>query len=481
MIRNPPLDMMHPPVNYKPESEDGGENAVRFRNCDTDVDPVEVIALDFKIAQQCLERDPECKHLWAAALPGLAKRHAVLGDSMFRLTHGMRGPRNPREVAIGRRCFGVDSEEEFQRRLLEDEGVPLDGRRVQSYYDTLTERLHYLQFGMEAIYDVCESPLNWALAHENEETATRWFRDMLAELPFSATRRHQVLAFAVDARLARNMPMPTVGWIEASSALTLIYEVLGWFDRAWNKIRGGKPDPRGRPASVAFIKTWSKELPTMHSLHALLSEEAGICRLALKGGPQGPAQPQIEIHNNLQLPSQPAPVVNVNFGGSRVDPPPPVSSDGTGAPTAKDDKPLRANLRNWALGMDDRGDWILFRKHKSEWRVRRHIKIPKGNPTKVARELARQGGRLSSEEATDLFKEDYPGKNVQERRRVVTDALTKVKTAICEGIRSVSRNPDIVIRNPIPNASPGWVAKIEMGYAMRDENDRTTFRPAHEK
>ncbi len=146
----------------------------------------------------------------------------------------------------------------------------------------------------------------------------------------------------------------------------------------------------------------------------------------------------------------------------------------------------KTEFGRWAFGFDSR-QWFLFRKKKVgdrvTWIEPSLAERLKGQPAQFALAIAEHGGAISREEAVGLFR-------TGDRRRmspkgvyknVVVPTRSKLAIMIREavaracGVEKIAGDPVRWDAN-----SQSWRAVVEVGYAVKDDDDRIQFRTAEQ-
>jgi hypothetical protein len=153
-------------------------------------------------------------------------------------------------------------------------------------------------------------------------------------------------------------------------------------------------------------------------------------------------------------------------------------------PAADDDKPVEhdVNLSNWALALSETG-WVLFGKHREQWRERGKVELSRGRVDALARALVKREGRISKDEAIQALKSaDHHRKN---GRWIFNSVCKPARRDLARDIqRSIERvsTHRVKVSNPVLWCAEDdcWRTAIEVGYAVRMDNHKLAFRKASE-
>ena len=133
---------------------------------------------------------------------------------------------------------------------------------------------------------------------------------------------------------------------------------------------------------------------------------------------------------------------------------------------------------NWAVAVEHWGGWHVFKKHSSEWRHFGKVspEFSSGDETKIMETLAFNGGWLGKFEAVKLFRRHPSDEDV---RMLFT---RKIKPVVSRLRKKLRKSLNIQNKDPIPwdDKAKGYHAKIQIGYAIKDEKDRLRFKLRHE-
>ncbi|WP_146510894.1 hypothetical protein [Thalassoglobus neptunius] len=104
------------------------------------------------------------------------------------------------------------------------------------------------------------------------------------------------------------------------------------------------------------------------------------------------------------------------------------------------------------------------------------VAIPSGHAEVLLTLLAKNGGAISREDADQALSRHDPVRTLVKRPRRITDALSKIKTPIRESIARSGKYALDDVLCPIQHVAPGWVALIQIGYAVENDDQKLEFK-----
>lgn len=426
---------------------------------------------DLEAADRFLERKPPPPPMFTREK--VAKTHARSGERYFGLLYEQRAPCHPGEEIYLLYATEQISKEEHDRLLDEYAAQPLSEKFLDILEHEIDERAdHYSQLRKITAAMHFDQRDEYP-AHIWEPIAAYYAREILRPYTcFVRDQRANVLQTIIDMRKEAGLGPCQAGDYSDCCAFFLVLRVtefaaMHWFGCMEIGNRSQDSYYYNQPTSAAslFFNNIEGVRPQPQNLLTLVYEEFTAIRLLLRKQAQ-PAPPlQVRIIEPVTV-KPPEPEEQV--AGS-----PTTANDltGTGLPGEK-----LVDLTKWAVGQESLSRWWLFRKHKGVWRQQARVEIPSGDAESIMTLLANHGGAISLDEAIKALRGVHHGLAPEKVPRVVTDALAKAKSVIRNQIATAVKCSPNQVDNPIPNMPPGWRAKIEIGFAILDEQQRLVFR-----
>jgi hypothetical protein len=137
--------------------------------------------------------------------------------------------------------------------------------------------------------------------------------------------------------------------------------------------------------------------------------------------------------------------------------------------------------RVWALGVENRSRWHLFRKAGKEWRQKKKVKVTRGKQHDLLSIMAKEEGFLPLGDAIKLWLQTPSSTDKARIRKLLKPQVSRIAGLIRGAIDITDKT-----KKPLAwdKARAGWVAQIEIGYAVVEDTpragsgDRLRFRKA---
>jgi hypothetical protein len=143
--------------------------------------------------------------------------------------------------------------------------------------------------------------------------------------------------------------------------------------------------------------------------------------------------------------------------------------DTGGSPCEPGKRQRTPDLSKWALGLDGKRTWQVFRRKGNRWEHQGCLDgLPAGNQTKLLEALAEGGGFLKKITAIKIWMDPYVAGEVPRIWKLVKPEMSNLRGVIRQAIGA--REP----YDPFPydRAMKGWQAQVAVGYAVETEGDR---------
>ncbi|QDT55941.1 hypothetical protein Pan44_39890 [Caulifigura coniformis] len=393
------------------------------------------------------------------AIDLFARRHARLGESSFRLYHGMRPPRSPYEEIYHGFYLSSLPESEYETQYQAAERRPLELADLVVIQEDLQRIVHHYSLMLQEIHAARPMEPRNRKRDSHIRLASYHAREIFYPVSMSNQRLAALKRFAARVRLRHGFGLLTAGQYQENTAIGLVFLSTRSAARIWQEaVESEESSFKNRhgegPVSSAriFWKALEGGFAKVPELEVLLEQETLACELALESPSSQP---------------QPAPV-DAPVSAER-------SGDSTGHAETSSPTYDPVKLDRWALAIEDHQNWWLFRAHKDGWRRRGRIRIPKGKVATLLERLIDARGSLSRKEALAAIRPLCKGMDPAKMSRAVTYAITRaravIKASIAERLeRSIEEIPD-----PLPPLAGDCIASIQVGYAVIIE-DRMEFR-----
>lgn len=377
-----------------------------------------------------------------------ARKHASLGDRMFRLLHELRPPRNCRErwrLQFERQEI---SEQEFFDLCIEHQRQPVDRELVESYYEELHERLNWLIKFWQAIMarnDDSERGLEATISSAQRD---RYLKEVGGPGSLSQVQIDAIVRIVEQVRVERDWGLAVWGPYSEASGQLLLTTVRDVSRNRWQKakelVREKHSDEFGRPLlTPEFLMKEAWVSPPFMELAALLRHEAAAVRLWLN--PTSSTLPQAAGKTSRK--------------STASDPPERLPSN-----------PI--DFKNWGLGLEDGKRWKLFQRNQNRWDQRATILISPGHQTRLLTEFVRGGGSLLVKSAIELQRTNYPGLPDKKILELIKHTISDLRKTLRDAIAKVAKCSIDSAKNPLPLNGDRWVAQIEIGLAALDDDNQ---------
>ena len=216
----------------------------------------------------------------------LAVNHANWGHDKFLLRLGLREPvcsHEKLEIALFRREISRDEFLEQIRKLVTR---PVDSEMIRTYYECLEDKLeHYSKMLMQ----ISENLRPSRNESHDEITVTEHAEEMSGKQNLFGEEIGTVEHFLEESRVEQGLPLPNLLEFRAGTATKLAFDIMDYAQQGWEnclqvaeRSRTDLRYTRATTASELFREVWSPTLPAPSDVSALLRQESGLARLALR-------------------------------------------------------------------------------------------------------------------------------------------------------------------------------------------------------
>lgn len=271
-------------------------------------------------------------------------------------------------------------------------------------------------------------------------------------------QREKVMNEILELRYEAGREICSAGDFSANSAYLLISHVTDnvamWWKNCQNDLDNENSpyfDEFASSVSWIFFKWHFAELPISQDLTVLMHDEVQVIKRILRNRP----------------PLHQSPENNFSDSSNHI-----TAIQGEGAQTSNNKTII---MKDYAVGCEAKGVWWLFSNFKGEWRQRCSVTIPTGHAEILMQLLADGGGSMDESDARSRIQKNS-GTGLFKKTRSVTNALSKAKKNIREAISKSAKISLTNVPNPIPNVPKGWIASINIGYAVQNDHQQLEFR-----
>lgn len=386
-----------------------------------------------------------------------AVEHARLGDRTFRRLHGLRPPRNRREMWRLQFERGEITEQEFDQLRQEDDHQPLDLEIVDSYYEELHERLEWLIKFWQAIMvrsDALEKDRQASISGAQRD---RYFKEVGGPGSLSQVQIDALVTLIEQVRVERNLGLAAWGNYSGACAQLLLTTVRDITKNRWktciNEVAERLlADPENLPSPPEVLMKAAWDSPPFLILSGILRQEAAAVRLALV---RNPPLGEIRFSDWNLVPAGQKRTIHARMSSK----------------TAVKEHRIKdsINFKNWALGLADGKHWYLFHRTQNRWDQRAKVKFAEGHQIRLLTAFVEGGGSLFVKRGIDLQRPHYPGtrdgKILTLIKHTISDLRQCIRGIIAEALQSEIESS----MNPIRLNSDRWTAEIEIGVAAWDD------------
>jgi hypothetical protein len=131
----------------------------------------------------------------------------------------------------------------------------------------------------------------------------------------------------------------------------------------------------------------------------------------------------------------------------------------------------------WAFGLEADGRWHTFTVFKGRWEHRGPCcTTSDGLQRRLTDALAQGDGILSMSDADAIETEIHPGKASKERKRYIAQELSRFRAELRRAMGIVGGPTKSNDPLPYDDENRAWQARVEVGYAIEDDDGRLVFR-----
>jgi len=436
---------------------------------------------DFEAAQELASRGIKLPQMQQG---DVARFHAVEGQRRFRLLLGIEPPRHRFEEHELARATGSITDQEYKRRMLDDENSPICIETLSAYFEDRLEQIDWYGRLLQSMSVVPNAEGKFPKAGFVE----RCLRELKRSLSLPARQLEILVEFLEEQRVSRGMGRIVIKESTYSCSFDLMASTGNFAREAWKKSLEISERSVGKQrisimATQLFSQEFLPHLPLPGELESILQEEYALGRLALKSSEAlfTPVAATVSATNEDHSKAK-----------AETDDD---QSDGNGTPTSIAEKATtsrsattskhKPNLERWAIAAEDGQQWWLFHLQGRQWHQRAKLKVPPGLVSVILLCLLEERGSATIGEFVravcrhrhQSIEGGIPETLFATNRDSATEAIKRCQNLIRNGIAKVLDISARDVGNPIPHSKPSWRVKIQMGYATRDEHNRLSFKP----
>lgn len=120
----------------------------------------------------------------------------------------------------------------------------------------------------------------------------------------------------------------------------------------------------------------------------------------------------------------------------------------------------------WAIGLETKEKWHLFKLVNGDWRPQRLLEVPRGRQDKLLCAFAKGGGLLAKVNALKLERANYSAGEVDKLMGRIKPEISNLRENIRGAIGVGESRADPL---PYEHSSQGWRAAIQIGYAVQED------------